>query len=770
MQNEKRKTKSYGVPLRGTTSLILRFTLYTLRSRPRRAGYTLLETVLSVLILGLLVVGILSVFNYALGVVAENKARTGAIILAEQQLELVRNLPYDAIGTVGGIPAGTLAPSTIVALNNINYTVGIQVVYFDDPYDGTLGGTPNDVLNTDYKKARVSATWTGRYGTKTYVAVTTVAPKGVESSAGGGTLSMLVYDANGTLVPQAGLTIVNPTVNPPVSLTAQTDNAGRYLLPGAPAAVNSYQISATKSGFSTDKTCAIDPAGNGCDAAQGNPTPSKPHATVIAGSLTEISFAIDRFATMQVSTLRQPTPSEWVINTGGGTFDQDNPALALCPNGNYLFVWRDFSQNNNPRIYAQQYTPALAPVWNPDLAITTSNNQNNPDVSPDAGCNIYYAWQDDRNGNQDIYFDKYTAAGADAWGGAKKMDVGVQSADQMFPQVVVNASSTYEYLVWQDARTDAGDIYVQKADPNGILQWGSEIKVNSDAATAVQSLPVVALNADEQLVFLWHDNRNGHNDVFGQTFTKDGVRLWASDIRLNGDGGSSEQTNPSFTLGTDGTIFAAWEDARNGNLDVYAQRFNASGAPQWGSDMRVNSDLGSTNQGDPSIVQASDGSLVIVWEDGKNGNNDVYLQKLDSSTGAKLIAFDTRVNSTTTGQQENPEVRLTPTGKIVILWQDSASGNYDIKAAFYGDDPQTITPVGNVPFVVQLDKHMGENPVIYKYRQTHTTDASGAVTIPGLEYGNYTLAPTGYTLLRSEPAQPMFLNPNTTLTVILNLQ
>lgn len=770
MQNEKRKTKNYGVPLRGTSTLVLRFTLYALRSRPRRAGYTLLETVLAVVIVGLLVVGILSVFNYGLAVVAENKARTGAITLAEQQLELIRNLPYDDIGTVGGIPSGALPQTKTATLNGVSYTIATQVIYYDDPFDGLLGGNPNDPLNTDYKKARVSATWVGRYGVKSYVAVTTIAPNGIESSDGGGTLAILVFDAGGHPVAQADLTIINPGVTPPVNITnAQTDDQGRYLLPGAPASINGYQITATKLGFSTDKTCAIDPAGLDCTSAEGNPTPSKPHATVIAGSLTEISFPIDRLATIQVTTIRQATPGEWVINTGGGAFDQDNPAMSLCPNGNYLFVWRDFSQNNNPRIFAQQYDQNQNPVWNPDLAITTSNNQNNPDVVPDADCNIYYAWQDDRNGNQDIYFDKYTSAGTDAWGGAKKMDVGAQNADQTYPQVVVNASSTAAYIVWQDARDDAGDIYAQKIDPTGVPLWPGEIKINSDAGAATQSLPVVALDAEENLLLLWYDNRDGHNDIFGQKFSAVGVRQWTPDVRFNTDGGTTDQITPALQLAADGTIYAVWEDSRNGNTDIFAQRYDPAGVAQWAGDVRVNSDSGASNQADPFITITPDGIVVVVWEDHRNGTNDIYLQQLNAS-GEKLITFDVRVNAGASGEQENPEVWINGAGQIVIVWQDNGGGNYDIKAAIYQDNPQTVTPVGNVPFVLQLDKRIGENPVIYKYRQTHTTDASGNVTIPNLEYGNYTIVPTGYTLLRSEPTQPTLLSPNSTLNVILNLQ
>lgn len=733
------------------------------------AGFSLIEVMVAIGVVGMLVVTILSVFHSALKTVAENKARTGAITLAEERIELARNLPYDSVGVVGGIPSGSLVPLQTTLLNTVSYTVSTQVVYIDDPFDGIVGGNPNDGLGNDYKKVRIAVSWTGHFGAKSYVTVTSLTPRGIETNVGGGTLSLLVFDANGVPVPQATLTVTNPTLNPPINLTAETNDQGRYLLPGAPASINQYRITAAKTGYSTDLTCAIDAAGNACTAAEGNPTPAKPHATVVAGELTEVGLAIDRVATLVVTTIRQATPGDWVVNTGGGSFDQDNPAAAICPNGNYLFVWRDYRQNNNPRIYAQQYDVNKNPVWNPDLAITTSNNQNNPDIAVDAGCNIYVAWNDDRNGNQDIYFDKYTATGTNAWGGAKKIAVAAQNADQLFPQVVLNASSTSAFVVWQDLNADAGDLWAEKFDPDGNQLWSGGVKINTDPPGATQAVPHIAFDPDGNLTFVWHDNRNGNNDLYGHKWSQNAAPVWSGDRRLTTESLAAEQLNPALAIGSDGSLVVAWEDQRNGNGDIYAQRLDGNGAPQWGAEVRVNSDTGAAQQADPAIARQSDGTIWIAWEDNRNGGNDIYLQKLATS-GEKLLPADVRVNKVTAGEQENPELTITAAGKPMIVWQDNGAGNYDIKAAIYETDPQTITPVGNVTFFLTGAKHLGENPVLPKYSQTHVTGATGQITIPGLEWDTYGFAPVGYTILRAEPNVPAALAPNTTLTVTLNLQ
>ena len=122
--------------------------------------------------------------------------------------------------------------------------------------------------------------------------ITDLSPAGVESVTGGGTLSILVFDALGAPVPQATVTIVSSDVSPAVNLIAQTNDNGLVFLPGALACSGCYEVSITKSGFSSDKTYSTAEIAN----------PTNPHATVIVGELTELLFSIDRTSTVNFVT------------------------------------------------------------------------------------------------------------------------------------------------------------------------------------------------------------------------------------------------------------------------------------------------------------------------------------------------------------------------------------------------------------------------------------------------------------------------------------
>ena len=71
-------------------------------------GFSLVEVLVVIFILATVAVSIYSLFNLTLKMLWENKARIGATQLANKKIEIVRNLPYNDIGTIGGVVAGTI--------------------------------------------------------------------------------------------------------------------------------------------------------------------------------------------------------------------------------------------------------------------------------------------------------------------------------------------------------------------------------------------------------------------------------------------------------------------------------------------------------------------------------------------------------------------------------------------------------------------------------------------------------------------------------------
>jgi len=256
-----------------------------------RRGEIYIGVIIAIGILAILSQAVIALVFSSYNLISFTRARINARHLAGEQMEIIHNLPFSDVGTVGGIPPGILQQEEQVELNGLSYLVKTSVVYMDDPFDGLA---PEDTLPNDYKRVRIDVSWGGiaKSGSNTITLVSDIAPKGIETTIGGGTIQIMVFDAQGQPVSGADTHIVADSVDPQVDLTLQTNINGIIVLPGAPICDSCYQITVSREGFSTDRTYSTSEIAN----------PSKPHLTVIEGELTEVSFAIDVVGTMSVST------------------------------------------------------------------------------------------------------------------------------------------------------------------------------------------------------------------------------------------------------------------------------------------------------------------------------------------------------------------------------------------------------------------------------------------------------------------------------------
>ena len=68
-----------------------------------------------------------------------------------------------------------------------------------------------------------------------------------------GTITGVVHDSSGAIVPSANITIVNRSTN--VTLTAVTNEAGEYTVPSLPP--GTYNVKITKQGFRTSEESGL---------------------------------------------------------------------------------------------------------------------------------------------------------------------------------------------------------------------------------------------------------------------------------------------------------------------------------------------------------------------------------------------------------------------------------------------------------------------------------------------------------------------------------
>ena len=306
------------------TEYRIRNTAYSPREL-RSRGVTLIDTVVGTALMLVVFIGIAAVFQLSIDVVTNNKARAGAIALANERMEYIRSLAYASVGTVGGIPSGLMAQSEPVTLNNVSYTRRTVVEYVDDPNDG-FGSADTNGITLDYKVAKVDVAWTSRIGTRHITLVTRISPpNGMEvacpPTAQCGTLTIYVLNVATQPVLNAQVRIVNTTTSPGIDITTYANTDGVVSIVGAPVAAG-YQVTVTKTGHSTDRTYNV-------TAENTNPTPGP--LTVSNNQTTSATFRIDLLSNMTVNTYSLST------NTWEDSFGDDSkigPSVNIEISGN----------------------------------------------------------------------------------------------------------------------------------------------------------------------------------------------------------------------------------------------------------------------------------------------------------------------------------------------------------------------------------------------------------------------------------------------------
>jgi len=260
-----------------------------------KKGFTLVESIVTLAIFTILLLVVYQSSATIIKSVRIYRESTTVASLADQYLEIARNLPYSQIGTLSGNPHGYLPDlpnAATTTINGTNYKAYYVISYVDDPSDGTA--TTTDTAADDYKQVKLYIKNLSTNVTTSFF--TNITSKGLEGMSSGGALSIKVFNAVGQPVPNATIQITNASTSYPINLTRTTDANGNWIEVGLPVSSNSYHIVATKAGYSSDQTYPI---------SVSNPSPTKPDATVANGQVTQVSFSIDQTSSLTFNTLGQ---------------------------------------------------------------------------------------------------------------------------------------------------------------------------------------------------------------------------------------------------------------------------------------------------------------------------------------------------------------------------------------------------------------------------------------------------------------------------------
>lgn len=266
-----------------------------------RLGFGFVDVIVGIALMLTLFLALFGVLRASFMLSALAKARASAIELAGSQMEYLRGLSYDALGTVGGIPPGAVPQTATTTIDGISYAMRTFITYRDDSADGS-GMQDSNGITTDYKTGKVAVSYSMNGLAKSVKLISNFAPPGVESSTGGGTLSIHVVDAAGADVSGASVRITNASVSPVIDFATFADIDGSIIIGGS-ATSSEYQVSVSRDGYSSARTYAR-------TAENVNPSPG--YLTVSKDQVTGATFFIDRLSTFILSSFSPAVTASFI--------------------------------------------------------------------------------------------------------------------------------------------------------------------------------------------------------------------------------------------------------------------------------------------------------------------------------------------------------------------------------------------------------------------------------------------------------------------------
>ncbi|HCV43153.1 MAG TPA: hypothetical protein DGH68_06690, partial [Bacteroidetes bacterium] len=163
-------------------------------------------------------------------------------------------------------------------------------------------------------------------------------------------------------------------------------------------------------------------------------------------------------------------------------------------------------------------------------------------------------------------------------------------------------------------------------------QWSTNPATNNAiCAAGGQFYPTIVSDGAGGAIITWEDRRTGFSDIYAQRINASGVVQWTADGVAICNSFNGQDTPKIVSDGAGGAIIT-WNDRRNGdsNNDVYAQRINGSGVVQWTPNGVAISNA-TFDQVAPTIVGDGAGGAIITWEDTRSGVINIYTQRINAS-------------------------------------------------------------------------------------------------------------------------------------------
>ncbi len=340
-----------------------------------------------------------------------------------------------------------------------------------------------------------------------------------------------------------------------------------------------------------------------------------------------------------------------------------------CASGNgAIVVWSEGTVPNN-RVKAMRLLDSGVVSWTRWVASNGTGQQANPQICPDGSGGAYVVWEDYRNGNEDLYAQRLSSTGVLQWGGNNGVAVVTAASYQQTPRILPASDGCI--ISWKDSSVSSGMPYARKLLSNAAGAWGPIPLCTSHAAIDAGGSVEIASDGAGGAIFTWPDFRNVNEDIYankvdssGTIYTTDGEIICTQ---------ANIQFDPRIVFSAMGGAIITWVDTRNGNNDIYGQRVDADFTPYWGANgmpVCVN------DRSKQNFEMCSDlhYGAILTWQDNYPGD-DIRAQRVDVNG---VVRWASEGVSLCTGNflKYFPVIVNDNFGGAIVSWYDRRSSHY----------------------------------------------------------------------------------------------
>ena len=208
-----------------------------------------------------------------------------------------------------------------------------------------------------------------------------------------------------------------------------------------------------------------------------------------------------------------------------------------------------------------------------------------------------------------------------------------------------------------------------------VLHAAQIFAMNEFIQNASEKNTVYAKTDDGCTLVVWEEFGENSNDIdiVAQKFGPGSLKLWGGkNVPITTFRGN--QKNPKVVPLLDGGAYVIWQSdsAGENNINIWCQRLLTTGNKAWNTSVSVCVAPG--NQINPSVAKDAEENLMIVWEDYRSGNADIYGQRIEPDGSPLGVEGGTAIEIAP-GNQTDVKFKIDSKGAPAsILWNSQRRG------------------------------------------------------------------------------------------------